>query len=257
MSLPSRQEIEAHVHSTMDEMKSWACKEFGFPTLDPMDIKVSFHRTAQRCSAGVGERDGCIRPVIWLNVYRFTVLRSLGHEEYDQYKHDLEIGGFQSTDWKLNLDGLLAHEFSHAIQYILPLWPNKWKATSKAHRFGELGRWASEHSSFFQEIYRKVRREFVNHRLDLDQLVPPINTFELEILPSRLSGRRFRYANGHEFEILGLRPRARSNFYLAKDLSELENYRFTAFDLLECDPSMEELIVADGIPLEYLRLNYG
>ena len=238
--LPTRQEVEDHARHTIRAMTSWACEEFGFHRFHPVDLNITFQSNWNRSWAGRGRRDGRQHGVLRLHLYQFTRCASLGHYEYADFADDLDIGGFTSDDWKLNLDGLIAHEFSHVIQYVLPYWHNKWGNPGKSGRYGVMGLWEGGHGLFFQTIYRKVRREFVNSRLDLHNLANPCSDFDVEILPSDLAGKRVG-----NLVIIGRRPRARIYRYWARDLEDGDLVRVSAGELMDLDSRISEHLRVD------------
>lgn len=244
--LPTKQEVETHARATIGVMTEWVCKEFGFAAFEPMDLYITFQSNYFRSRAGRGLRDGLQHAVVHLHLHQFTVAQSLGHYEYAEYGDDLEIGGFQSTDWRLHLDALIAHEISHAVQQLLPHWKSRFDEQGKSSRYGELGQWGSGHGEFYQNIYRLFRREFINPRLEFYQLGQPRESFVLNPLASQATGERIVGSDNRVYEVLGRKPRARTQVYWIRDLCSHEILTLSPQELYQWWPSLHEAIGIDG-----------
>lgn len=227
-------------------MTQWACQEFGFANFEPLDLYITFQSNYYRSKGGRGLRDGQQHAVIAMHLYQFTVARSRGHFEYSSFGGDLEIGSFISDDWRLHLDALIAHETSHAIQHLLPYWPNRYQVSGKASRFGDLGTWEGGHGEFFQNIYRKIRREFINPRLEFYQLGCPGQDFEIYSNVSQIAGERIVGEDNNIYEIIGLRPRARVQVYWIQNVKTHDIFTLSAQELYDWWPSLIEGIHLDG-----------
>lgn len=80
--------------------------------------------------------------------------------EYGRFENDPDIGEIESSDWRLHLKAIVVHEAAHAVQHGLLASDSN---LHRGKRFYEgLGCFESSHSRFFQEIYRRLRRELVN-----------------------------------------------------------------------------------------------
>lgn len=244
--LPTRQEVETHARETVERMTDWACKEFGFASFAPMDLYITFQNNYYRSKGGRGFRDGKQHAVISLHLYQFTTLKTRGHYEYAAYADDLEIGSFIHPDWKINLEALVAHEVSHAIQHLLPYWPSRYQVVGKSARYGDLGSWEANHGEFFQAIYRKLRKHFINPRLEYYQLGCPGLSFELELLPSDATGERIVGSNNRPYEVLGRRARARIQVYWIRDLRSNELATVSAQELYDWWPTILPSLHVDG-----------
>lgn len=244
--LPTKQEVETYARESVQRMTDWACVEFGFKSFEPIDLYITFQNNYYRSKGGRGFRDGQQHAVISLHLFQFITLKSRGHYEYDSFGGDLEIGSFIHSDWKLNLDALVAHEVSHAIQHLLPYWPNRYQTSGKSARYGELGAWEGNHGEFFQAIYRKLRRQFINDHLEFYQLGCPGLSFELDLLPSDAAGERIIGLDNRAYEILGRRRRARVHVYWMRDLGSNELVMVSAQDLYDWWPTILPSLHVDG-----------
>ncbi len=244
--LPTKQEVESHARQAVERMTEWACKEFGFTSFDPMDLYITFQNNYYRSKGGRGFRDGKQHAVISLHLHQFTALKSRGHYEYVAFGGDLEIGSFIHPDWRVNLEALIAHEVSHAIQHLLPYWPSRFQASGKSARYGDLGLWEANHGDFFQNIYRKMRKEFINHKLEYYQLGCPGLSFELDLLPSDAVGERIVGLNNRAYEVLGRRPRARVQVYWLRDLKTNDLATVSAQELYDWWPTILPSLQVDG-----------
>jgi hypothetical protein len=106
------------------------------------------------------------KPYVILELLRFQ-FPVMGHLEYPEYAKNMFIGSFKSQDWKLVLTALISHELSHAVQFTLAYNETSLRdTTSPTAAFLGLGVFldtqAEVHGKFFQSIYRKLRKEFVN-----------------------------------------------------------------------------------------------
>lgn len=84
--------------------------------------------------------------------------------EYDHYKNDREIGNIKDPGPKTIILALVAHEIAHTVQYAMKFAFGNKEYDDQDAKCAERGlpEFESDHGKLFQEIYRRLRRKFVN-----------------------------------------------------------------------------------------------
>lgn len=86
--------------------------------------------------------------------------------EYKRFELDREIGSIKTDDWKMLVRAVTIHELAHAVQRdLLKNVTTNYIKTGVLSGYGSYPvRWLSKpHGKGFQDIYRLMRRRFVNH----------------------------------------------------------------------------------------------
>lgn len=169
--LPKGSEVAARTKLTVNEIIAWARKEFELPT-----FTVSYKLTGKSNRSWC--RDNAIKPHIQIGVQEMMRTPVLAFAEYRSFNNYFEVGGFKTDDWRLWLDGVVAHEMAHAIQFAL-------MRKLGANRFNRVyvpnvGYTESGHGNFFLWIYKQVRNRFVNDRVPRSAYTAPRQQFATE-----------------------------------------------------------------------------
>lgn len=157
--LPTSKDIVAHAKASFVEQRNFAAKWFG---LDLGDTQLILKNTtaARQGLGGYKRIRGAMRPFIQINVNNLLTLPVLGFIEYKSFHHDRTIGGFTTTDWRVWIDTVIAHELAHVVQFTLPK-----QKPSPNSTYENLGKYEGSHGSFFRNIYGIMRRQFINPRV--------------------------------------------------------------------------------------------
>lgn len=154
---PTQNELTLHARKSIEEMRLWAAEHFGFTSL-PLNLQIKFNPDQQRIAVGGWSpkiRSGIIR----FNLGKLLSNNIAGMCEYASYARNPIIGGFETKDWRLWVDTVLAHELAHVIQYGMWRMPMV-KSTSEYVR-NDKG-----HGHTFRTVYAILRQQFINHRVE-------------------------------------------------------------------------------------------
>ena len=261
MSFPSLAEIEIHSKEVMQEQVKWARGEFHLSDLDPAFLMVN-SRTAPYGQARSLRRGGYR---IKLGVFNLLNQTLLGFQEYSSYDNKSDIGGFKTSDWKIWIEAVIAHELSHVVQFMLakvshlhPLYEYKHKLS-----FQGLGYYEDGHGPFFQAIYRRLRCQFINHRIDICDRVSPARSFEpLNDIEERLQtmsqvsiqGMPFTI-NGKTYKIVGRNPQTTAKLYGFTVQDDTGSFFRIKLITLSADPVVKSAILKDPVLEAELRQN--
>ena len=213
-SLPTEDEVRKKASGTFNRMVKWARTEFDIPNfeaelkLDNGEFDGSYARfSGDEFVAHIGIHD----------LYTFPVV---GMYEYASYGNHPVIGGFQTNDWKLWLECVMAHEVAHLVQFYMGSQYRAFLSRYyKTHRkgvpeFHSLGSYSDGHGEFFRNIYSTFRKKFINHKVknpgnpafEFDR------TARFENIQSPLRGIVVDF-NKESFEIIGQNPNPRKRVY--------------------------------------------
>lgn len=233
MALPTAEEFTNHAVHTIQVMKAWAKEEFH---LDHMPIKAKFptRQLSYYGQAGIlRNKSGRFTQFeLKLVMHDFTHYPHFAVSEYKSFNKSKTIGGFETDDWQLGLDTLIAHEMSHLVQFALKMSAFDHLARAEAHPlvsdwqgdlpvFGRMGVFEANHGSFFQHIYKRFRERWINHRVAGEAYTTPTHCFivpddfeeRLAKMPrSGLEGIRFM-SNGRMLEVVGRNPNTRKRLF--------------------------------------------
>ena len=255
MSLPDPKTVEAYASHSLWEQMEFARERFYLPQIssDLVRLKIKSSRRAIHCARRVVRGGRFQFYEIQLNALYITKFPIVGFTEYSRYEKDSEIGAFTTNDWKLYVDATLAHELSHVVQFIfshpLPGHPLRVPGTSK--QFHELGEYEAGHGTFFQAIYRRLRQQFINHRIQ-DFTLPTksyvVDDFEdrLKAMPlSPLRGIKTRIGNT-DLEIVGLHPDTTKKLFRYVGKTNSGDYiRIRLRDIVVTSREAEQIVMND------------
>lgn len=171
VEIPSKAMLESHIRKSFMEMKQYAHEEFDIAgSAYPINLEISYK--AYPNSHGICRQRGQSKQkargiYVKINAFNLVNYPVKGIVEYPIYEMNPSIGSFQTEDWRIWVDCILAHEMAHAVQFSMgsmrdhPLRDN----TSVLLRFNGFGTWENGHGSFFRKIYKNFRTKFVNHRI--------------------------------------------------------------------------------------------
>jgi hypothetical protein len=163
--IPTQNEVAAHLKSSFHRMVRFANIRFDISSdLARTAFTASFRDCKRLGMGGIKCVRGVRRPFIKLNIHDVIKYPVVGYSEYRSFNDNRRIGGFRTTDWRLWVDALIAHELAHVIQFILP--GSQSRLRKDAVTFEGLPRFESNHGDFFRAIYAILREEFVNPQLD-------------------------------------------------------------------------------------------
>jgi hypothetical protein len=243
MPLPSAQEFDDHCRATLAQLVPWARRTFHLPNLVVHlnilnDSKASWLGEAHKQRKS---KDFEIR----IQSHDFLNHKHLGVTEYGNFSRNPLISGFETTDWQLGADTLLAHELSHVVLFGL-----RDQQALVDHRVS----W-KPHGRKFQEIYGRFRTQWINDRIEPGALRNPPGNFhydaeyqESQILPHPLTGVEFQFRN-ETMVVLGRNPKntrffrymvRRGNGDIARiKLSLVAKYSAGARKLIEQSPELK------------------
>lgn len=165
MTLPTQAEIQTYARSVLAEQLIFAREAFKLPKMNP-DLTFVDTKTAPWGQASE-TRKRTFR--IKVSTYNLTRHELQGFKEYASYCHNSIIGSFATTDWKLFVSAVIAHELSHIVQFEIArvgfIHPDS-DVNAKKLTIKGLGEYESGHGAFFRAIYCKMRKEFINHRIE-------------------------------------------------------------------------------------------
>lgn len=210
MTLPTAAQFKAQVEKTVKEQVAWALSEFQFSKL-PITIKI-----ADVPSGPMGQATQRLgKYTLKVQSYHFLREEILAYTEYKTYNAWPEIGGFETNDWTLALDALVAHELSHIIQFALrlagrnhPLFVDRPEYPNDLY-FNGLGTYEGNHGCFFRQIYKRFRRQFVNARVPSSAYTNPRKDF----VDSGDMVRRMEAKTENNNPLIGLKIKLRGGIY--------------------------------------------
>jgi len=157
-----KRQMRLYTKNAVRQMLKWAQEKYNLSEkINDATIIVSFAKN-RTCSYGGWHknRNGKWRPYINLRLNDCVNFIPQTQTEYDWYQNDPEIGKKWATTWKYWVRFEAAHEVSHVIELAGPYLNTKQKAKLQK-KFGR-SRASDDHSSTFQNIYRIIRKRFVN-----------------------------------------------------------------------------------------------
>lgn len=225
MNIPSATEVNAVVEETVRNMSEWAKAEFQIRSL-PIMLQVTSRRRNFYGLAGVKRDKGRFQTyILKLSIHDFIHYPHVAYPEYRSFGRNPVIGGFETTDWKLGLEALIAHEMSHIVQFALKISALDALATGMEHPlvvdwngtkpvFAGLGEFEANHGSFFQAIYSRFRTRWINDRVDPSAYTDPYHAFvipdtfedRLAEMPSSPLTNVVFYNNGKRLTVVGRNP---------------------------------------------------
>lgn len=221
---PSRQAIRRRARRTIARMTEFATKRYGFDSFSPFDVYIEFTPEA-KSQGGRGLREGVQHAVLKLELYDFENHPVTGYTEYSNLNKIEGLGGFETDDWKLSLDALIAHEISHCVQHLIPHWNNSHKTDHP---------WSAGHGIYFQEIYREFREKFINPRIQPGSFKQPECSFDLTgtLIRDALVGREISLFDT-SYRIEGRRPKAKKYHYLIRNIETREVFKLSRYEVME------------------------
>lgn len=225
MSLPTANEFKEAAENAVEEMRTWA--EVQFYLNLPINLQIIDRRTRFLGQASSRyDRQERFKGY-FLKVCSFDFLRyqHIAVCEYRSFNDSKTIGAFETTDWKLGLRALIAHEMAHIIQFALRRAAYQYSASSEEHPlfshwekstpvFRDLGVYEGNHGHFFQAVYQQVREQFINGHVPPEAYqsqrvafaIPDDFEDRLAAMPKTgLEGIRFEN-NGRILEVVGRNP---------------------------------------------------
>lgn len=206
--IPTKTEVKAEVNRIIGNLVDIALDDFGLNVSD-LKCEVDF-REKSRCYGRAGINN-MAKPVMTLflgNVIRHQVVQFTEYKSLAKYR---AMAGFKTTDWKLWLEALVIHEFSHVVQYASKYRLNVKNASNFEARFG---RFEGNHSKFFQAIYSYLRKD-LNTRITPIYLRPAAN-FEGE--PLYVVKRQVKVRITESFPFQGTKIKYKGEIYEIKEM---------------------------------------
>lgn len=242
--IPTEEEAKERAKKTLSRMINWAKDQFELHKLH-VDLEFS-HRENARSFAHF--HDGKCRIVV--AIHPLLTCQVSGFTEYSRYRRSDTIGSFVTADWRLHLDAILAHEMAHIVQFKIGYsfyhpWRNRDENSEIYYR--GLGEFENGHGKFFQKIYSKFRKRFINYRIFEEKKDKEIFDYYLET-PSVLSekdsplkGTRV-IIDGEAYEVLGLHKTNWKYKYLIKCLSTQYVYAAKLSELADNSSKIRALV---------------
>jgi hypothetical protein len=203
-SFPSQQELTTLVYENAYMMNVFSREQFDLPDDWVPQIKLDFKDTTGRSFGGV---DSMNRPSMTLYLGVLQKYRPHGFPEYARYSKHKRIGNVASSDWRVYVTTLMAHEYSHVVQFSLNGRSNK-LALASPNAFQGLGNWSGDHGDFFKNIYVQFRDEFVNTLVDKEALGAPVAKISIRHEHEWL-GKFYQSPKFGKLQIITYQPRAR------------------------------------------------
>lgn len=163
-------EAHAFTRQAVSVMGTYARKEFDLP--EDFVIKTRIRTAACRTywQGQKGSWGGYAwdkrqhKSVPYIHLKIREAFYSGNFKEYDHYQNDREIGSIKDRDGKAAILAIVAHEVAHTVQYAMKFAfgykeYDDQEAKCAARR---LPKFEADHGDLFQEIYRRLRRKFVN-----------------------------------------------------------------------------------------------
>ena len=180
--LPTMDQFTAAINEAVAKQVSWAKAEFSFGDL-AVKIKIVDVPTGPLGQMKVLKKGQQVTGYqLKFQAYHFLRDQVKAFPEYATYNAWPEIGGFETTDWRLVVDALVAHEVAHLAQYALkmagvnhPLFVMREDA--RGLFFNGIGRYEGGHGYFFRQIYKRFRKQFVNDRVPASAYTAPRGEF--------------------------------------------------------------------------------
>lgn len=180
--LPTMDQFTAAINEAVANQVAWMKAEFGLSNV-PVKIKIVDVPTGPLGQMKVLRKEREITGYrLKFQAYHFLRDQVKAFPEYATYNAWPEIGGFETTDWRLAVDALVAHEVAHLAQYALreagatsPLYVPS--ASGRVAFFDGLGQYEGGHGYFFRQIYRRFRKQFVNDRVPASAYTAPRGEF--------------------------------------------------------------------------------
>lgn len=238
MVLPTSQEFKAAALDMMFAQQAWAKEYFQLSSL-PIKLVLTDrnHNFYGMASVKRDKQERFETFQIKLSTHYALRYEIKAYSEYASLNASPVIGGFQTNDWRLWLETLIAHEMAHVIQFALKMAAFDARAYGEDHPlvsgwnkatplFGSYGPYEAHHGDFFQGIYSAFRIKFINGQLTPERFTNPRGNFlipddfeeRMAAMPrSGLEGIRFEN-NGRTLEVVGRNPnRTRLFGYQVKD----------------------------------------
>jgi hypothetical protein len=229
--LPTGLEVAARTKLAIEEMTKWAREEFNLPTFS-VDFKLTRKSDRSWCKS-----TGLRGSMIQLGVQSLMTKQVNALVEYKSFNRYLEVGGFKTDDWRLQHDCIIAHEMSHAVQFLLRMDAIR-AGQSRVEGLGYIER---GHGSFFLAIYKRFRNKFINSRVPRSAYTNPRQFFVEEDRMEELNpndplkGVLVQFSTGKRFEVVGKDPTIRGIYcYRAKNLRTGEMTRLKLQDIVAC-----------------------
>lgn len=219
--LPTMDQFETAINEAVAKQIAWMKAEFGIGNV-AVKIKIVDVPTGPLGQMKVLRKDRKITGYqLKFQSYHFLRDRVKAFPEYATYNAWPEIGGFETLDWRLVADALVAHEVAHLAQYCL-------KDAGVNHGlfvmrpgmsgmyFEGIGPYEGGHGKFFRQIYRRFRREFINDRVPASAYTAPRGEFtEGTDFEERMESKTGQHPlvgvkieiKGKPYKIAGLNPR--------------------------------------------------
>lgn len=202
---PSKKEIQEFVVIELNKQVNFCIHKFDLgETWSPL-LNMSFAKNRKHSRAG---RNVDMNPFIDLSLVSYLHPVS-GFVEYARYSTNMLIGSFKNTKWQTCLTALISHELAHAVQFTLPVVNTSLRSANHPEmKFHELGEYGEGHGTFFQSIYRQLRKAFVNHQIDPNLMgITPPPQFAIEKHP--MAGTVFHHVVLGKCVITNYYPKAR------------------------------------------------
>lgn len=191
MALPTAAQFKAQVDKAVAEQVAWALEEFKFSKL-PLKVRIVDVPSGPMGQAS--QRLGAY--TVKFQSYHFLREEVKAYVEYKAYNAWPEVGGFETTDWTLAVDALVAHELAHIIQFAMkqagrnhPLFVERPEFPKDLY-FDGIGCYEGNHGYFFRQIYKRFRKRFVNDRVPSSAYTNPRKDFvDAGLLEQRMAAK--------------------------------------------------------------------
>lgn len=156
--------IEAYIHAATRTMYDFAEDTFSISVAQRPAIRIDFAKRRKITKSG-GRDVGITRGNTGKNVmvpfisYACSPIIEMAKEknltliEYRRYTNDAEIGSYSTNDWRVYLNGVIAHQIANISQEFI----------TEPHIIAKLQGPGKGHGQYWRNIYKVLRKEFVNN----------------------------------------------------------------------------------------------
>ena len=170
----NKSEMNEHIIQTTKELSAH-CKE-KYDLGKNWNIHLTFDYSSYRKNqyGGTIIENNKVYPAINLALNDIQHYKIKGFREYHHYHDDKVIGNIRTTDWKIYLKCLIAHEISHCVQWYFPHSSSYLKINDYTYK--NMPAYEVNHKQFFQTIYSDLRIKYVNHHLSPNDIGVVVNS---------------------------------------------------------------------------------
>ena len=159
-----KSKINNHIIDKITEIKTYCYSKYDLGNNWNIRVVFDYSKYRQTHYGGTIYENNVVVPYVNLTLHHVRHYEIKGFREYDSYSLDKVIGTIRTSDWKIYLNCVLAHELAHCVQWYLPNTKSLLKISK--NKYKNMPKYEINHKLFFQHIYSDLRIKFVNNDLD-------------------------------------------------------------------------------------------